>query len=125
MVQRAWRALSGNSTAAEVTDQNGFFGTRDARLRAEVNLHIAKLFASQMGLSHGVAPNMGAVRVSNDPLSDNTDFQIVVCISAPCIGKTTGWWWLASRLAQMGYDAIFVHESATDVLESVGGFQQR
>ena len=25
----------------------------------------------------------------------------------------------------MGYDVIFVHESATDVLESVGGFQQR
>ena len=79
-VQRASRALSGNSTPAEVTDQNGFFGTWDARLRAEVNLHIAKLCAGQMGLSFGVAPNMGAVRFSDDPLLVNTDFQIVACI---------------------------------------------
>ena len=50
----------------------------NTRLRAEVNLHIAKLCASQMGLSFGVgAPNMGAVRFSGDPLPVNTDFQIV------------------------------------------------
>ena len=72
-----------------------------------------------MGLSFRVAPNMGDVRFSDDPLPVNTDFQIVVCIGAPANGKTTGCRQLATRLARMGYDVIFVHESATDVLESV------
>ena len=78
-----------------------------------------------MGLSYGVAPNMGAVRFSNDPHLVNTDFQTVVCIGTPCIYKTAGCQHLATRLDRMDYDVIFVRESATDVLESVGGFWQR
>ena len=91
LVQRSWRALTGNSTATEVEHQAGFFGIWDATLplRVDVTTHVGKLCASLAGLRFNVLPNFGSVVFSDDAVPSNLDYFVAALVGAPCSGKSS------------------------------------
>jgi thymidylate kinase len=45
------------------------------------------------------------------------DITKIVITGGPCAGKTTGMTWIQNAFTQMGYEVLFVPETATELIK--------